>query len=53
MTLAISILVAIGFIVFVVVTHEIVEREAVVRGDEINARVWAAAVVLIKIGTAG
>ena len=53
MTLAIAVLIAVGFVVFVVVTHDIVEREPVVRGDEINAGVGAAAVVLIKIRAAG
>jgi len=36
MTLAIAILVAVGFIVFVVITHDIVEREPVVRSDELT-----------------
>src|SRR3712207_7608945 len=41
------------FVVLVVIADEIVQRETVVSGDEIDARVRATAVVLIQIGTAG
>ena len=50
---AVLIVLAVRFVVFVVIADEIVEREAIVRGDEIDARVRATAVVLVEIGTAG
>ena len=49
---AVAIFFAVGFVVLVVVADEIVQGEAVVRGDEVDARVRAAAARLIKIGTA-
>ena len=44
---------AVGLVVLVVVGNEVIEREAVVRGDEIDARVRLLAAVLIEIGAAG
>ena len=38
---AVAIVFAVGFVVFVVVADEIVERESVVRGDEVDAGIGA------------
>jgi hypothetical protein len=46
----VAIIFAVGFVVFVVVADEIVEGEAVVRGDEVDAGIGAAPAVLVKIG---
>ena len=44
---------AVRLIVLFVVADQVVERETIVRGDEIDARIWASSAVLIKIGAAG
>src|SRR5439155_23208545 len=49
---AIMVLLAVGFVVFLVVANEICESESVVRGDKIDAGVRPFAIVLIKIGAA-
>ena len=49
---AVVVVLAVGFVVFLVVADEIVQGEAIVRGDEIDARIRAAAAVLIQIGAA-
>src|SRR4030095_1707302 len=51
--LAIAIAFAVGFVVLLVVADEIGQREAVVRGDEIDARVRAASALLVEIAAAG
>ena len=45
---AVAVVFAVGFVVLVVVADEIVQGEAVVRGDEIDAGVRASAAVLIQ-----
>ena len=49
---AVFVILAVGFVVFVVVADEIFEREAVMAGDEIDAGVGSAAALLIKIAAA-
>ena len=44
---------AIGFVVFVVVADQIIEREPIVRRDEIDAGRGRTSTGLIKIGAAG
>ena len=50
---AVAVLVAVQLVVLFVVADQIDQREPIVGSDEIDARVWATPVVLIKIGTAG
>ncbi len=50
---AVAVAFAVGLVVLVVVRHEISEREAVVRGDEVDARVRTARRALVKIRAAG
>ena len=50
---AVAVVFAVGLVVLVVVADEIVQREAVVRGDEVDAGVGLAAVVLVQIAAAG
>src|SRR5436190_3058616 len=50
---AVVVVLAVGFVVFLVVRHEIAQREAVVRRDEVDARVRLASVVGVEIGAAG
>ncbi|MDT4872467.1 hypothetical protein FQZ97_1076520 [compost metagenome] len=38
MAVAVAVVLAVGFVVLVVVRHQVVQREAVVRGDEVDAR---------------
>ena len=49
---AVVVVLAVRFVVFVVVADEIVQRETVVRGNEIDAGVGAAAVVLVEVRAA-
>jgi hypothetical protein len=44
---------AVGLVVLVVVGHEIGEREAVVRGDEVDAGVGTAAAAVVEVAGAG
>jgi hypothetical protein len=50
---AVAIFFAIGFVVFFVVTDQILQREAVMRGDKINAGVRTPAAVRVEIAGAG
>jgi len=49
---AVFIAVAVRFVVLFIIADQIGQGEPVVGSDEIDARVWAASIVLIKIGTA-
>ena len=51
--LAVAVVLAVGLVVLVVVAHEVAQREAVVRGDEVDAGVRPAAAVLVQIARAG
>ena len=51
--LAVLVVLAVGLVVLLVVGDQVAQREAVVRGDEVHARVRAPAVVLVEIGAAG
>ena len=50
---AVSIVLAVRFVVLFVVAHEVFEREPVVRGDEVDARVGTAAIARVQIARAG
>ena len=50
---AIAIFLAVRLVMFLVVAHEIAQREAVVSGDEIEARARAPAIVCVEIAAAG
>jgi len=47
---AILVILAVGFVVLVVVADEIVQREAIVRGDEVDRRPGFAAAALEEVG---
>src|SRR6476660_3401511 len=49
-TVAVLVAVAVRLIVFFIVADQVVESEPVVRGNEIDAGIWASPVVPIKIG---
>ena len=51
--LAVVAALAVGVVVLLVVGHQVPHREAVVGGDEVDARDRAAAVVLVEVGRAG
>ncbi len=51
--LAVVVVLAVGLVVLLVVGDEIAQREAVVRGDEVDAGVRPPAVVLVEVGAAG
>ena len=51
--LAVLVALPVRVVVLVVVRHQIVQREAVVGGHEIDARVGLAAVALVEVGAAG
>jgi hypothetical protein len=51
--LAVAAALAVGLVVLLVVGHEVVEREAVVGGDEVDRGDRAAAVVLVEVARAG
>ncbi len=51
--LAVVAVLAVGLVVLVVVRHEVVQREAVVGGDEVDRRRRAAGVCLVQVGAAG
>src|SRR4051812_27220442 len=53
MALAVAVVLSIRFVVLVVVGNEIAEREAVVRSNEIHARVRPPRRALIQVGAAG
>jgi hypothetical protein len=50
---AVVVVLAVGLVVLVVVRHQVVQREAVVRDDEVDAGVRAAAVALVQVAGAG
>ena len=50
---AVAVVLAVGLVVLLVVGDEVVQREAVVRGDEVDAGVGPAAVVLVEVAAAG
>ena len=50
---AVVVVLAVGFVVLFVVADQIFQREAVVRGHEIDAGVRPAAIVLVEIAAAG
>ena len=50
---AVAVVLAVGLVVLVVVADQIVQREAVVGGDEIDAGVGLAAAVLVEVAGAG
>src|SRR2546428_3168402 len=52
MILAIAVLFAVCFIVFLVVADEIVQGESIVRSNEVDARVGSSSIMLIKIRAA-
>ena len=51
--LAVAVVLAVGLVVLLVVRDEVAQREAVVGGDEVDARRRAAAVGLVEVGAAG
>jgi hypothetical protein len=51
--LAVVAALAVGLVVLLVVGDEVVHREAVVRGDEVDGGVRPAAVVLVEVGRPG
>ena len=51
--LAVAVVFAIGLVVLLVVADEVVQREAVVARDEVDAGVRPAAAVLVEIAAAG
>ncbi len=50
---AVAVLLAVGLVVLLVVADEIREGEAVVRGDEVDARVRHATGVCVEVAAAG
>ncbi len=52
MALAVVVVLAVRLVVLLVVRHEVVEREAVVRGDEVDRRDGLAPAVLVEVGRA-
>ena len=50
--LAVVVVLAVGLVVLLVVGDQVVQREAVVRGDEVDAGLGGAAVVLVQVGRA-
>src|SRR5262249_62049396 len=48
--LSVAVVVAIGLVVLLVVGDQVLQREAIVAGDEVDARVRPPAVVLIEVG---
>src|SRR6201996_4484822 len=50
---AVPVVLAVGLVVLVVVGDQVVDGEAVVRGDEVDRRGRAPAVVLVQVGRAG
>ena len=48
--LAVAVVLAVGLVVLLVVGDEVAQREAVVRGDEVDARDRPAAGVLVQVG---
>ena len=50
---AVLVVLAVGFVVLLVVADQIFQREAVVRGDEIDAGVGPASIMLVEIAAAG
>src|SRR5690242_17121392 len=53
MALAVAVVFAVGFIVLFVVGNEIVERETVMTGDEVDARARATAGGLVEVRGTG
>ncbi len=51
--LAVAVVVLVRFVVLLVVAHQVAQREAVVRGDEIDAGIRPAAAVLVQVARAG
>ena len=51
--LAVAVVLAVRLVVLLVVRHEIVQREAVVRGDEVDAGVGPPGRALVEVGAAG
>ncbi len=49
MAFAVVVVIPIGFVVLVVVADEVAEGEAVVRGDEVDAGIRLAPVVLVEV----
>ena len=45
--------VVVHLVVLFVVGDQVIQRETIVRGDEIDAGVWASPIVLIQIGAPG
>src|SRR5690606_25083395 len=50
---AVAVAFAVGLVVLIGVAHEISQREAVMRGDEVDARVGPPAALLVEIAAAG
>jgi hypothetical protein len=50
---AVAVVLAVGLVVLVVVRDEVLEREAVVGGDEVDRRVGAAAAAAVEVAGAG
>ncbi len=50
---AVPVVLTVGVVVLVVVGHQVVEREAVVRGDEVDRRERPPPVVLVQVGRTG
>ena len=53
MVLAVAAIFAVGFIVFVVVGHQVIQGEPVVGGNEVDRRGGATPVVLVQVRRAG
>ena len=53
MVSAVAIVLGVGLVVLVVIGHEVVQREAVVRGDEVDRRVGAAPAAAVEVAGAG
>src|SRR6185295_15585761 len=49
---AIAVLFAVGFVVLPVITDQVLESEAIVRGDEVDAGVRPAAALLVEVARA-
>ena len=50
---AVAVVLAVGLVVLLVVADQVVQREAVVAGDEVDAGVGLPAVVLVQVAAAG
>ena len=49
----VAVVLAVGFVVLVLVGHQVAQGEAVVGGDEVDAGIWITRVVGVQVGAAG